>query len=373
MRRFALLVCLALVACGGGAASRGTGKGRTAVRRAPVDPKAAREFEAAMRALRLGGTEASATAQTRLRAAVAIDPQLWEAWHDLGVLAYKDGDDEVAIEAFGKALAVRADHVPTLLARAEAHRRARHATEARADYESALEATEPDDPNRGDAATRLASLLRDSGDYDDAVSVLRDSVRLSGATARIYTELGLIYIQQKRLELAGLVLAKATELDAKDPAAHNARAILAMRLGNAQEAFERFDHAASLDEDYLDARYNKAAVLLDAGDYARARDELEAIVKKQGDDFAAQVALGVAQRGLKQLEAAKQTWERVIQNAPRRSTMRADALYNLALLESDFLENPKGGKLHLDRYLRDAPTSHGKRQAAEDKRKELGP
>ena len=41
---------------------------------------------------------------------------------------------------FNKALAIHKDHVPTLLARAEANRRGGHKKEARADYETAIKA-----------------------------------------------------------------------------------------------------------------------------------------------------------------------------------------------------------------------------------------
>ena len=359
-------------ACGGSATSKIGPKGRVAARLDPVNPKAAKEFEAAMRALRLGGPEASETAKARLKAALDIDGKLWEAWHGLGVIAFKDGEDDAAVAAFGKALAINGGHTPTRLARAEAHRRAGHKKDARADYEAALRDTEEDDPLRRDAAARLASLLRDAGDFDDAVAVLRDTVRLSGASARIYTELGLIYLQQKRLELAQLVLAKAAEADAKDPAVYNALALLALRQGKAQEAFERFDHAASLDASYIDARFNKASVLLDAGDYARAKAELAAIVQRRADDFAAHVALGVAHRGMKEHEQARKTWELVVKEAPRRSDARADALFNVALLKADFLNDPNGAKADLERYLQEAPPTHGKRAAAEEKRKDLG-
>ncbi|MDQ3334747.1 MAG: tetratricopeptide repeat protein [Myxococcota bacterium] len=371
-----LVILIALAACGGGSASsRIEPKGRNIARLDPVNPKAQKEFEAAMRALRLGGPDAMETAKARLKAALDIDPKIWEAWHDLGVIHYKDGDDDSAINAFGKALEVNKGHTPTLLARAEAFRRAGRKKEARADYEAALRGSEEDDPNRRDAAARLASLLRDSGDYDDAVSVLRDTVRLNGASAKIYTELGLIYIQQKRYDLAQLVLAKAVEFDTaekKDPAIHNALAILALRQGKAQEAFERFDHAASLDATYIDARFNKASVLLDAGDYARAKVELAAIVERRADDFAAWVALGVAHRGMKDHKEAAKVWDRVIKDAPRRSTPRADAMFNLGLLKADFLQDNAGAKADLDQYLQEAPTGHAKRQAAEEKRKELG-
>ena len=368
------LLCAVLSACGGSSATRRIGPegGTKKAKLERVNPKAAREFEAAMRALRLGGPEANETAKARLKAALEIDSKLWEAWHDLGVLSYKDGEDDAAIEAFTKALAVNAGHTPTLLARAEANRRAGHKKDARADYEAALRSTDEDDPNRRDAATRLASLLRDFGDFDDAVAVLRDTVRLSGVNAKIYTELGLVYIQQQRLDLAQLVLAKAVELDSKDPAIYNAFALLAQRLGKAQEAFDYFDKAASLDPNYLDARFNKASVLLDAGDYARAKAELLTIVQKAPDDYAAQVSLGVAYRGLKEFPDAKRTWEKVIKEAPRRSRARADAMFDVAVLKLDFMEDPAGGKADLERYLQEAPTGHAKRQAAEEKRKELG-
>jgi tetratricopeptide (TPR) repeat protein len=367
------LGALGVAACGGTSKHGKTLATHTAsAKRDPINPRAAKEFEGAMRALRVGGPEAQDTAKARLKAALESDQTLWEAWHDLGVLAYKEGNDDDAINAFSGALKIKSGHTPSRLARAEAHRRAGHKKDARADYEAALRATEEDDPNRKDAAARLASLLRDAGDFDDAVDVLRDTVRVSGTNAKIYTELGLIYIAQKRLELAHLVLAKAAELDATDPAIYNAFAVLALRQGKAQEAFDRFDQAVSLDPSYLDARFNKAAVLLDAGDYTRAKVELTTIVENRPDDHAAYVALGVAQRGLKEFPEAKKTWDRVIKEAPRRSTSRADAMFDVAILATDYMNDAAGGKAALDRYLQEAPVSHAKRQAAEEKRKELG-
>ena len=368
-----LLIVAALGACGGSSVNRiGPGGKTNAVKLDPVNPKAAKEFEAAMRAIRLGGPESHETAKARLKSAIEFDGKLWEAWHDLGALAYKDGEDDAAIDAFSKALAINPNHTSTLLGRAEANRRAGKKKDARTDYEAALRSTQEDDPNRRDAAARLASLLRDFGDFDDAVAVLRDTVRLSGINAKIYTELGLIYIQQKRPELAQLVLAKAIELDPKDPAIYNAFALLSMKQGRAQEAFQRFEQAVAIDETYIDARFNKASVLLDAGDYARAKAELSAVVEKRPDDFDARVSLGVAHRGLKDFVEAKKTWDKVIKDAGKRSSARADALFNVAILKLDFQNDAAGGKADLERYLQEAPSNHSKRAAADEKRKELG-
>ena len=64
-------------------------------------------------------------------------------------------------------------------------------------------------------------------------------------------------------------------------------------------------------------------------------------------------------------------WELVIKEAPKRSAARADAMFNIAILKIDFLEDGPGGKADLDRYLQEAPTGHAKHSAAEEKRKEL--
>jgi tetratricopeptide (TPR) repeat protein len=371
MMKILAVVC-ALAACGGTTKKTDTTVAKHGKeKRDPVKPAAYREFEAAMRAIRLGGPEASETARARLRAALKIDGTIWEAWFDLGAIAWKEGDDDEAVEDYGRALDINKGHNASLMARAEAYRREGKKKEARADYEAAAKNMDEDDPNKRDVAARLASLLRDAGEYDDAVEVLRDTVRTNGINAKIYTELGQIYLAQKRLELAQLVLAKAVQMDAKDPAIYNALAILAARQGKPQESFQLFDQAASLDPNYIDARFNKAAVLLDAGDYARAKAELAAIVEKRPDDYAAVVSLGVAKRGLKAFDEAKKDWDRVIKEAPKKSSARADAMWNEATLKLDFTEDAAGGKADLERYLQEAPASHARRQDAENKCKEV--
>ncbi len=373
--RIAYVFAIALVAaCGGGASERPTarsGSPRSTTAKRTVAPTAVREFESAIRALRLHGPEAMETARSRLRTAVKTDPSLWEAWFDLGAIAWRQGDDEEAVAAFTHVLDVNKGHSASLMGRAEAHRRSGRKAQARADYEAAIRGMAQDDPNRTDTSARLAGLLRDDKAYDDAVGILRDAARTSGVNAKIYIELGYIYLAQERFELAQLVLSKALQLDAKDPTVYNALALLAARQGKAQESFQLFDQAASLDRTYIDARFNKAAILLDAGDYSRAKTELVAIVESRPDDYAAHVALGVAQRGMREFGEAQKTWERVVSNAGKRSTARADAMWNLATLKLDFTEDSAGGKADLERYLQEAPSSHGRRQDAESKCKEV--
>jgi len=366
-----LSLCIAvIVGCGGG------GKRRAAKpeipKLPPVNPEALREFDAGLAAINQSGSTASSDARGHFRAAVELDGKLWEAWHNLGAVLYSEGEDDKAVVAFNRALKVNPAHRASLLARAEAHRRARRAKRARKDYRKALSLA----PEDRATAARLASLLREAGEYEDALDQIRESLRIASASASIYVELGLIYMAQGRQELARLVLRKAEELDPKEPAIYNAIALLALERGDAQLAFERFDHATSLDPNYLAARFNKAGVLLDAGDYARAKTDLLAVVerspKDQVEHFRALVSLGVAYRGLTEYDQARAVWERVVNSASRRSMERADALYNLAILQMDFTEEENKAGVMFDAYLEDAPPTHPKRKNAEDNKKELG-
>ena len=329
-----------------------------------------------MRAMRLAGQnpspDAIAKAKERFQKAAELDGKLWEAWHNLGVVRYADGDDDGAVEAFTRTLEINPLHSESLLARAEAHRRAGRTKEALEDYKAAIARSPDDSPVTRNAAARIASLLREAKQYNEAVNVIRDTLRTAGANAKVYVELALVYLAQGRTELAELVLTKAANIDAKDPSIHNAFALLALQRGRSQEAFDRFDYATSLDPNYLDARFNKAGVLIDAGDFGRAKAELSAVVDKNPDDLNAWVVLGVACRGLGEYDQAKSHWERVVQRASRRSQARGDALFNLAILQMNFLENSKAAGTALDRYLQEAPRNHDKRQLALEKKKELG-
>jgi tetratricopeptide (TPR) repeat protein len=368
----ALLVVMVLGFGGSTSTHKAAAKSSPAAARAKqrdVKPAALREIDAGLRALRLGGPEANERAGEAFERAAAADPSLWEAWHNLGVVRAREGDDRRAVTAYGRALDVKKDHVPSLLGRAEAQRRLGRRGEARADYEAAL----ADDPDDAATRLRLASLLREAGDTDGSLRAVREVLRRN-ATGKVLAdanvELGLIYLAAGREELAGLVLSKAATADAKNPRVWNALGLLALKQGKDQEAFQDLDQATNLDPSFRDARFNKATVLLDAGDYKQARAELNAVMKGQEDgaDLDALVALGVADRGLGEHAAAKAAWERVLKVAP----MHADALYNLALLHMDFVKDEGRAREYFTRYMNAAPDGHPRRKDAESRLSELG-
>ena len=123
-----------------------------------VNPEAMGEFEAGTRAIRLAGqdrsTEAYAQARKRFQRTVELDSTMWEAWHNLGVVHYAEGDDDSAVTAFTRVLEVNPSHTESRLARAEAHRRAGRTDDARRDYEDSIERSSDENAVKRNATAR---------------------------------------------------------------------------------------------------------------------------------------------------------------------------------------------------------------------------
>jgi Flp pilus assembly protein TadD len=331
-----------------------------------VNDKALRAFDSGLRALKLGGPEMNVQAASRFADAVAAEDGFWEAWHDLGVVRARLGDDRSAVFAFGKAIDVNPNYTPSRLARAEALRRLRRWREAQADYDAIL-AKNPDD-----LTTRLrqASLLRENGDTDGSLKQVREALRKNPQgkeLAATNIELGMVYLAAGRDELADLVLSKAAQTDPQNPRVWNALAILSLKRGRDQEAFARLDRATTVDPSFRDARFNKAAVLLDAGDYSGAKTELD-VAAKGDDDIDALVALGVALRGLGDIDRARNVWERVL----RQSPSQPDALYNLGVLHMEFQRDEGKARDYLTKFLDAASDEHPRKKDATARLSQLG-
>ena len=402
------------------ACSGGPRKPPAAARRAlpKVERTAKRAFDRGVRELRMSrGERDQARAHARARKsfleATQLDPALWEAWHDLGLIAIADGDLEGAAAALGKAIAIQPASVPTALTLADVYSRLGRYDAARHELERALaaieaakpksappaedEAPKPDEPKNPDAPLpleggaddheadlqkkiargytegavrlRLAALLRQQGKSDAALAEVRKVLRLEPASGPAYVELGLIYYAAQKLDLAALVMRKAAAIVPRDPVVWNTLGLVALAQGHDQEAFSHFDQAAALDPNFATARFNKGSVYLDAGDYNRAAPELEAAANADPRDATIWVALGVALRGKKKLDDARNAYEKALEADPRS----ADALWNLGVLYMDFMDAPAKARAPLERFLKVAPGNHAKRAEAKSRLSEIAP
>ena len=288
---------VALTAVGGAGAGVGCagrqkpteGSGKIAAKVLPaVRPEGRTHFEEGLRHL-VQGPGSYQEARAAFVRATKADPQLFEAWHDLGLVEVKQGRFDDAVKSLARALSLQPASRPTAVAFGDALTRAGRATDAADLFRKRVDAA-PDD-----VEMRLLYIqaLREAGKIERALDeagalLLRDSRNVGGFNA-----LGLVYHRQGKQALAEAALRRARELDPDNADVWNNLGLVAMARGRDREAFEAWGKAAALDPGSVAATLNKAAVLLDCGDYKRARTELLEAARVRPEDPEVQVALGV--------------------------------------------------------------------------------
>jgi tetratricopeptide (TPR) repeat protein len=344
----------------------------------PAKPEAVEALKEAGRLERLGPANYE-RALERLKDAVELDPGLWEAWYDAGYLALALHQGDEAIAALEKARAIVPGHAPTAQALAAAYAAAGRPADAVKVLRALLE--------RGsDAANavriQLANALRRYNKLDEATEALRQVLRNQPRSVDALSALGMVYEARGQHELADLVLHRALEAAGSDKLQEgsdkakaaaevwNNLGLVALARRRDQEAFADFDQAARLDPALTVARRNKAMVYLDCGDYGRAAEELRAVTKSDADDLEAWNALGVAERGRGNFDAAERAYERALELAGKGAG-GADALYNLGVLFMDFKKDAPRARARLDEYLKVAAPGHVRRTDAETRVREL--
>jgi tetratricopeptide (TPR) repeat protein len=353
-------VALMLCACGGAGRARST-SARAGV--PPANPMAAEKYVQASRILRARdlprGREARAEAL--LLDALRIDPSLWEAHYNLGVLRRRRGELRAALESFRAAHRIQPDAGEPALAMAEALWMRGELDEAAELLEAHFERQAGSDSGATQARVAYTSVLRQRGDYDDALEQARAVLVREPGHVEALLEVGRIYREKGELDVAELVFGKAVALDADNPRPHNELGLLFLARGDTQVAFEHFERALSVDAAFAPAQLNRASVLLRAGDYAAAADAYRRVLRDSPGDADARVGLGVSLRGQGKHAAARKQYERVLEDEPNH----AAALFDLAVLRAEFLDERPQARPLFERFVAVAPEGEALQTARE--------
>ncbi len=355
----ALAAPLALVACGGAAPPP---KAAVAVSTAlpPANPQAVGKMVQGVQAAKDGSRE---RAIALLREAIGLDRALWEAHYDLGVVLAGAGDLAGAEDELRTASKLSPDAEEVVIALGELRRRRgenKDAADALGDFLQ-------DHPNATDARILQVTALRDSGQLDAALKQAQEVLVRKPGDAGALAELALTHLAKGERDTASLLAKQALDANPKSAAAERATGLIALGAGDDAAAFAAFSKAAQLDPQDTTARLNMGTVLLRAGAYGKAGDQFRAILQVAPDDASAQVGLAAALRGEadaqhpKKLEEARALLEKVLDRDPHNVA----ALFNMGVLQSDFLKRPADAKPYFQRFLDDAPNGHPARADAE--------
>ncbi len=136
-------------------------------------------------------------------------------------------------------------------------------------------------PGYRPAVKQLSVIDIGSGNYTQAIELLRQAVQQPPADADLFTNLGNAYLHEDRLAQAQQELEKALELRPDKAEAQNLLGLIAIRNRNPQLAETLFRSAIRSQPDYAEAHYNLGNVLAGSHAYAAAEYEFKRAVDIQ--------------------------------------------------------------------------------------------
>ncbi|MEM6960638.1 MAG: tetratricopeptide repeat protein [Myxococcota bacterium] len=369
--------CLAVVIgagslIGAGSASGCGGAGKTAApdEWPPADPEALRAMGEGARLMR---RERWSEARSRFEQALQIDPQLWEARYNLGVLEWRAGNLDAARTMFSairmRYEAAAGSMAVVWIAEAEVCR----VLGERAQAMDLLRAVIRAEKRHLEARAVLVTLLREAGEYEDALVQARQVLVREPEHIGALVEVGRIHREQGQFEVSQLVLRKALDLahEREDLLGqiHNDLGLLELAREEPQAAFEEFTAAVERDPDNASAQKNRGALLLRAGNYEAALQAYRAALRTDASDLSTRIGIAICLRGLARYLEAEAEYDRLLTEHPEH----LEGTFNLAILRAEFLEARTDAIELFERFLRLAPRQHPGRAVAERYLSEIQP
>ena len=204
-------------------------------------------------------------------------------------------------------------------------------------------------PEDIDLRVATVAVLMRMGRYDEAAEAAKEALNINSNALSIYSNLGLVYIEQGKLDLAKFIFQKA--LNSIDGAENNAHVHAYLgRIyylqGYTFDARKELERALELDPDLVPAMVYLSEYYLDN----RAFDDIVPLLERARvlapEDIAVRMNLGVAYRGLERYEEAEKEYEAVRNLDPRKS----EPYINLAILYGDYLKSYEKAIDVLEKY-----------------------
>jgi tetratricopeptide (TPR) repeat protein len=247
--------------------------------------------------------------------------------------------------AYQAALQIQSNHAPSLSNLGQIYFLGGNETRAREYWEKAVQADQKIAGARNNLAWLMIRQVRDRkaslrDSEEKILGHLRSVLAVENDNIEAYVLLALLYMEgsdknKSRLTLAKLLLDKAKEFSDKFAPLYNARGLLELKNDNVAQALDEFQRAVAIDPTFVEARMNVGNIVLGFRKYEEAGQQFGEVLKQNPKNYDAVVGLGIAQRGMKQLDEAEKSYKR----ASELDSQRAEAFFNLGVLYKDFRAN----------------------------------
>ena len=312
---------------------------KEAAQKRPEDlynPKAVRLFEDALKSFAEMKTLKVfdfAVLEKKFKAVTSADITFAEAHYNLGVIYERLKRPEDAKDAYRTAL----EKKPTLKQAAEnlavMYQNEGKPGDAVAIYQEILRKY----PEDGAARARMAALYREGNDPERAMRFAREALMREPQNLTAYKVMMRTYLDRKNLNMAKLVALRATRIDEKDPELHYTLGLILVQEGDEPGAIGEFKTAIGEKDDYTAARVQIAQIAVKHRDWTNAEEQYRKIVQHDPKNTAAHVNLGVAYKGLGQIDKAMVEYDAAIKAEPDS----APAYFDMGLLMQKHKDAPE--------------------------------
>lgn len=256
--------------------------------------------------------------------ALAADAGSYEAAYDLGVIADREGNPNLALQHYRKALSLQADYERAAEGIARVHLRHGAASTAVAEIEPLA--------RRWECNLYLQALIAELyvvvGRVDEAERTARKVLRRDERFVPAMIALARASLARGRRELADSMLEQASAVDADQPDVHFMRGQAFERDGRLLDALQAYRRAVELRPEHAEARMALGVRALASGNYEEAREHLEATASLVPTLVAVRLNLGDAYRANRQWKKAKQTFDEAL----GMQKVLPEAHFNLGLM-----------------------------------------
>jgi tetratricopeptide (TPR) repeat protein len=245
---------------------------------------------------------------------------------------------------YQQALKINQGHAPSLAGLGEIYYRGGNLERGVQYWEMAVQADQKTIAARNNLAWHLLGKLRATDNASawreletEATGHLSRVLAVDNDNVEAYVLYALVYMEgsdknKSRLDIANVLLEEGAKRNEGFAPLWNARGLLELRRDDVGRALTMFERAVQIKADYPEARLNVGNIVLGFRKYEYARDQFQAVLATQPKNYDAQVGLGIALRGLGDLDAAEAAYKQAAELDPQQG----DAVYNLGVLYKDF-------------------------------------
>ena len=209
------------------------------------------------------------------------------------------------------------------------------------------------EPQSVQAHAQYAQALWNRDDRQQALSHMREAIRLSGGDPQLMVQLGQMQLTEKQLSAAAQSASIAVRARPHSASAHALRAKVLHQQGNLEDALAGYYRALSLQPDYPDVQTRVAEIYQQTQRPQRSLTMLSSLVDRYPPGEVPQRVLQLQGLALKSLGRYDDAIEQFVQ-AGQQEAMTAELFYQLA--ESHWLAGDQGNaQLAVQEVLQLAP------------------